>query len=127
MKIRIPARRKATATSRCMLLHHRGELRKKVMRIVRARRGFGMILHAEKRQIPVTHAFVRVIVEVDVGDFDVARRQRFGIDTEPVILGGDFHLLVQKILYGMIRAVMAEFQFESLPAKSQTAELMAEA
>ena len=86
-----------------------------------------MVLHAEKRQIPVTHAFVRVIVEIDVGDFDGARRQRFGIDAEPVILGGDFHLLVQKILYRMIRTVMAEFQFESLPAKSQTAELMAEA
>jgi hypothetical protein len=57
----------------------------------------------------VAHAFVGVIVEIDVGDFDVAGGERFGIDAEAVILRGDFNFLVLQILHGMIGAVVAKF------------------
>jgi hypothetical protein len=75
---------------------------------VRARRGFGVVLDAEERMLFVAHAFVGVIVEVHMSDFDVAGGERFGIDAESVILGGDLYFLVQQILNGMIGAVMAE-------------------
>ena len=71
-----------------------------------------MVLHAKKRQIFVPHALVGVVVKIDVRDFDVARRERFGINAEAMILRGDFDFLREQILHGMIRAVMAEFQFE---------------
>jgi hypothetical protein len=44
-----------------------------------------------------------------------------------VILCGDFHLLRQKVLHGMIRAVVPELQFEGLAAERQAAQLVAEA
>jgi hypothetical protein len=55
------------------------------------------------------HAFVGVVVEVDVGDLNIAGRKRFGIDAEAVVLCGDFDFLVLQILHGMIGAVVAKF------------------
>ena len=92
----------------CKSLHRVGELREEIARIVRAGGGFGVVLDAEQGHVFVAHAFVGVVVEVDVGDFDVARGQRFRIDAEAVILGGDFHFFGEQVLNGMIRAVMAE-------------------
>jgi hypothetical protein len=97
-------------------LHHVGELCEKVVRVVRARRSFGMILNAEERQLFVAHSLVGVVVEVDVGDLNIAGRKRFGIDAEAVILRGDLDFLVLKILHGMIGAVVAKFQFEGFAA-----------
>ena len=99
-----------------VLLHHVGELGEEVVRIVRPRRSFRVILDAEQRQAFVAHAFVSVVVEVDVGDLNIAGRKRFGIDAEAVILRGAFDFLIQKILDGMIRTVVAKFQFEGFAA-----------
>jgi len=57
----------------------------------------------------VAHAFVGVVVQIDVGDLNIAGRKRFRIDAEAVILGRDFDFLVLKILHGMIGAMVAEF------------------
>lgn len=76
-----------------------------------------MILHAKERQILVTHAFVGMVVQVEVRHFDIARWQRFRIHAESVILRGDFDLIGQQILHRVIRAVVPEFQFESLAAE----------
>ena len=76
-----------------LVLHHLGELSEEIVRIVGARRCFGVILHAEERQFFVAHAFIGVVVEIYVGDFDVAGGERFRIDAEAVILGGDFDFL----------------------------------
>ena len=54
------------------LLHHLRELFEQVMRIVRSGRGFRVILHAEQRQVPVAQAFESLVVQVDVGQFDLA-------------------------------------------------------
>ncbi len=107
--------------------HQVGELGEEVVRIVRAWRGFGVVLHAEEGSVFVAHAFVGVVVEIQVRDFDVAGGQRVGIDAEAVILRGDFDLVGQKIFYRMIRAVVAEFQFEGFAAQREAAELVAEA
>jgi len=68
-----------------------------------------VVLDAEEGQLFVAHAFVGVIVQIDVRDFDVAGGERFGIDAEAVILRGDFDFFVKQVLNGMIRAVMPEF------------------
>src|ERR1700722_20643351 len=109
------------------LLHHGDESVEKVAGVVRARRCFWMILHAEKRERAVAHAFVGVVVQIDVRDFDIARRERVGIDAEAVVLGGDFDLLRAQIFHRMVRTVMAEFQLERVAAQREAAQLMAEA
>jgi hypothetical protein len=108
-------------------LHHVSELGEEVVGVVRSRRGFGVILDTEEGQLFVAHAFVSVVIEIEVGDFDVAGGERFGIDAEAVILRGDFDFLVEQVLNGMIGAVVAEFQFKGLAAERQSTELMAEA
>jgi hypothetical protein len=92
----------------CEGFHSVGELSEEIMRIVRAWGGFGVVLDAEQGQVFVAHAFVGVVVEIDVGDLDVAGGERFRIDTEAVILGGDFDFFGEQVLHRMIRAVMAE-------------------
>src|SRR5208282_6579123 len=67
------------------------------------------------------------VVQVQVRDFDVARRKRFRIDAEAVILRGDFNFPREEIFHRMIRAVVPEFQLESLAAESEAAELVSEA
>jgi len=56
----------------CECFHRVGELSEEIVRIVRAWGGFGVVLDAEQGQVFVAHAFVGVVVEIDVGDFDVA-------------------------------------------------------
>ena len=86
-----------------------------------------MVLDTEERQFFVAHAFIGVVVEIDVRDFNVTRGKRFGIDAKAVILRGNFDFLREQVLHGMIRAVMAEFQFEGFAAECEAAELMAKA
>ena len=72
------------------------------MRIVRAGRGFGVVLHAEDRLVAVAEAFQRLVVQVDVGDLDVAQVERIGIDREAVIVRGDLDLLVSSLRTGWL-------------------------
>ena len=46
--------------------------------IVRTRGRFRMVLHAECRELFVADAFDRVVVQVDVRDFDIGGERRFG-------------------------------------------------
>src|SRR5690242_10963938 len=48
------------------VLDERAKFIKKIARIVRARRGFGMVLHAENGVLPVTHPFHRAVIQVYV-------------------------------------------------------------
>src|SRR3974377_1120113 len=89
----LPGRSSAGTSGVSEFLHHVGELREQVMGIVGAGRRFRMVLHAEERQILVAQTLVGVIVQVQMCDFDVARRERVGIDTKTVILSGDFDLV----------------------------------
>ena len=58
-----------------MLVHHFREAAKQIVGVVRAGRGFRMILHAEERERAMPHAFIRVVIQVDVRDFHLAGRQ----------------------------------------------------
>jgi hypothetical protein len=99
-----------------VFFHHVGELGEEIVRIMRPGRSLGMVLNAEERQFFVAHAFVGVVVEIKVRDFDVAGRQRIGIDAETVILGGDFDFLGQQVLHRVIGTMMAELKFERFSA-----------
>ena len=86
-----------------------------------------MILDAEERESAVAHALVRIIIQVDVRDFDVAGRQRIGVDGKAMILGGDLHVAGAHVFHGMIGAMMAKFQLVSAATQGETAKLVAEA
>ena len=87
------------------------------MRVVGAGAGFGVILHAEQRQIAVAQAFECLVVQVHVREFDFGLRQRVGIDGEVVVVGGDLDFAGVQLLHRMIAAVVSEFEFESFAAE----------
>ena len=96
------------------------------MRVVGAGAGFGVILHAEQRQIAVAQAFECLVVQVHVREFDFGLRQRVGIDGEVVVVGGDLDLAGVELFDGMIAAVVSEFQLEGFAAQSDAGQLVAE-
>ena len=49
-------------------VHQRAELVEQPGRVVRARRGLGVVLHAERRPVQQPQALDHAVVEVDVGD-----------------------------------------------------------
>ena len=110
-----------------MLLHQLRELREEIVRIVRARRSFRMILDTEERKAFVAHPFIGMVVEIHVRDFHFARWQRFRVHAKPVILSSDFNFFIKQVLDRMIRTMMPEFQLEGFAPQREAAELVAEA
>ena len=97
------------------------------MRVVRAGSGLGVVLHAEQRQRAMAQAFQRVVVQVDVRQFDFALLQRIGIDGEVVVVRGDLDLAGRECLHRMVAAVVSELELVGLAAEGEADELMAEA
>ena len=95
-----------------------------MLRIVRAGRGFGVILDRNDGQRFVTHAFNALVVEVYVRNFNFGR-ERVSFYRKAVIVRSDFHVAVAKVLHGLIAAAMAEHQLESVSAKGAAEQLMA--
>ena len=85
-----------------------------------------MILHAEKGQILVAQTLVGMVIEVQMGDFDLARQEGVRVDAKTMILCRDLHLIGQQVFHWMVRTVVAEFQLEGSAAKSESAKLVAE-
>ena len=102
------------------------EFREQRRRIMRAGRGFGMILHAENRLGLVPHALDRLVVQIDPVHGQL-RRQDFGIHGETVVLRRDFDLAGCQILHRLVGAAMAELQFEGFPAERLAENLVAQA
>ena len=65
------------------LPHQLDEIVEQVVRIVRAGRGLGVILHAEDRMAAVAEAFERLVVQIHVGDFDVVGLSESGSTAKP--------------------------------------------
>src|SRR5712692_4036021 len=72
-------------------LHHVREPMKEVVRVVGAGRRFRVVLHGERRPLPVTQALARAVVEVDVSRFPALTLDGGGVDSEAVVLRGDLH------------------------------------
>src|SRR5437667_10372423 len=94
--------------------------------IVRSGRGFRMILDTENRPGLVAHSLDGLIVEIEAIHRHIGGK-RAGINGEAVILSRDFHLAGLQILDRLVRAAMAEFQFEGLAAKCLAKNLVAQA
>jgi hypothetical protein len=104
---------------------HRGELGEEVFRVVRAGGGLRVILNAQHRGLSVAHAFDGAIIEVDVGDLNIARKARW-IDRKTVILAGDGHLAVAQVFDGLVAAAMAELELEGLASVGMSEDLMSQ-
>src|ERR1700687_558832 len=75
----------------------------------------------------MAHAFKSRGVQIYVRQFNFALRQRIGIDREVMVMRGDLDLAAGELLYGMIPAVVAEFQLEGLASERYAGELMSQA
>ena len=85
-----------------------------------------MILDAEHRFAPVTHAFHGLVVQVDVGRLQFGRKI-VQVDGKAVILRGDLDPVGQIIEDRLIRSTMAELELEGLAAQGNPQKLMAQA
>jgi hypothetical protein len=56
-----------------MRLHHLYKFSKEVLGIMRPWRSFGVVLHREDRESFVPHAFEGLVVEIDLGQFNLRR------------------------------------------------------
>ena len=57
-----------------VLLHQLHEIVEQIVGIVRAGRGLRVVLHAEHRVVAMAEPFQRLVVQIDVREFDLARR-----------------------------------------------------
>src|SRR5262244_2974667 len=96
-------RRQAAAL---MPLHQADEALKQIMAVLRAGRGFRVILHGKDRAILHAETFVAAVEQRDVRDLDIGR-QRFRDDDEAVVLAGDLDLAGGEVLDRMISTAMA--------------------
>src|SRR5262249_40631108 len=109
------------------LLHHPHKILEQIMRIMRPRRRFRVILHAKQRQIPVPHPFQRVVVQIDVGKVDFTLRKGVGINREVMIVRSDLDLARVQLLYRMIAAVVPELELEGFSAQRESGQLVSQA
>ena len=84
------------------------------MRIVRAWRRFGVVLHREGGLVFTPDAFNRVVVQVNVRQLDVGVIAEFvGTNGKTVILGRNFRTACNQILYRMVQPPVAIVHFIS--------------
>ena len=88
--------------------------------------GFGVVFDAKDGVVAVAHAFDGVVVEVHVGNGDVRIGEGVGVDTEAVVLRGDFDFVGGVIDDGVIGAVVAKFKFVGFAAEGKAENLVAE-
>jgi hypothetical protein len=98
-----------------------------MLRIMRAGRGLGVILHAEHGMTAVAKALQRLVVEIHVRELDLALRERIRVNCETVIVRGNLHLAGDAVEHGLVGAAVAELQLVGLPAEREAEDLVAEA
>src|ERR1019366_2138884 len=109
------------------LPHQLGEVVEQVVRIVRAGRGFGVVLEAEEGLLAVAEAFEVLVVQIDVGDFDVVEIERVRVHGEAVIVRGDLDAAGDLIADGVVGAAMSELELVGFAAEGQAEQLVTEA
>ena len=71
------------------------ELTEMALGVMRARRGFRMVLHGKDGVLPVPYTFDRMIIEVKVRDLKRLRTRhprRIALDRKSVVLRGDKYM-----------------------------------
>ena len=86
-----------------------------------------MVLHREHAVPLAPQAFHASVKQIDVRNFQSRSRNRRFPHRVAVVLGGDFHPSVQKILDRMVSAAMTEFQLVGFCAVSKRDHLVTEA
>ena len=97
---------------------------------MRSRRCLRMILHPKDGQRPVPKPLDAPVVEIYVGDLQVARTLHISViafNREAVILRSDEDATRLDFLYGMISAAVAIGHLRGRPSECQTDKLVAEA
>src|SRR2546430_12374886 len=94
--------REPRTENRELFLHQLQKVPKQIKRIVRSRRGLGVVLHGDDRLAAMPETLERLIVQIDVRELNVALFQRIGIDCEAVVLRGDLHATAAQILHRMV-------------------------
>ena len=92
---------------------------------MRARPGFGVVLHREGGDVATADAFNHAVVEIDMGD--VGTGDRALGDGEVVILARDLDAARRDVAHRMVPAVMAERQLVGGAAEGRAHQLVAEA
>ena len=80
-----------------MAIDQLGKTLEQIVAVLRARRGLGVILHAEHRPAFRRDAFVTIVEQADVRDFHVVG-QTVGVDNKAVVLAGDLDLARHQVL-----------------------------
>src|SRR4051794_20155054 len=114
------------ALSALVRAHQIGKTLEQIMRVARARRGLGMILHREYRPAFELDAAIRAIEQRDMG-LGCALWQGRLIHRETVVHRGDFDLSGGLVLHRMIGAVMALMHLRGLGADREPEHLVAQA
>lgn len=103
-----------------------GKLLEEVRGIVRTGGSFRVVLDAKDRERFVSETRNGIVVEVDVGDFQIIG-EGIRIDGEAVVLGGDGDGFGLEVLDRVVCAAVTEFEFESFAAECAGDDLVAKA
>ena len=106
--------------------HHLDEAGEEVVAVLRAGRGFRVVLHREHRLVLQLQPAIGAVEQRDVGLLDDLG-QAFAVDGEAVIHRGDLDLAGGEVLHRMVRAVMALMHLLRRAAEREAEHLMAEA
>jgi hypothetical protein len=107
--------------------HQFYEFVEQVVRVVWAGGCFGVVLDAEGRDVFAAEAFVGVVVEIQMRQFDLFFIQCVDVHAEAVVLAGYFDLAGLEVLDRVIGAVVTELELVGLCAERQSENLVAEA
>ncbi len=113
---------------------HVAEPVEEVVRVVRAGRRFGVVLHAERGDVEAVEALDDVVVEVDVAHLDppealarVAHPIDGGVDREAVVVRGDLDAARGPVEHGLVDAPVTEGQLVGAESERAAEQLVAEA
>jgi hypothetical protein len=98
--------------------------------VVGSWRGFRVVLDGKDRKCFVPNAFHRSVVEIDVGDLQIARPgdgSLLALNRESVVLRRYKYLSCTEIAYWMVTTPMAIGQFDRLSSEGEAQELVAQA
>ena len=108
------------------MVHQFYEVIEQVIRIVRARRCFGVVLDGEGGLVFTAESLVCIVVEVQVRQLDIFFFKRIHVNAEAVVLAGDFDFSRLEILDGVVGSSVAELELVCFGAERQGENLVAE-
>ena len=94
---------------------------------MRAGGGFRMILDGKGSKGFMFKPFKGVVIQVNVGDFNIILGQAVHVEDKSMILRGDLYLAGRKMLHRMVGAMVTEFQLACFSSQGKPKNLVAHA